>query len=118
VIELVDRYAIARVKYVKTKGANKEELAYYTMQLKDFDDFDRIQVWLSALEDLHKSIWNLEDDFKKCRLENVDMAEIGRRALEIRDYNNLRIQMKNHMARLLDDPVTEIKTSVNFQSGV
>ena len=108
VVELVDRYSIARVKYMKTKGANKEELAFYTMQLKDFD-FDRIQVWLTALEDLHKSIWNLEDDFKKCKLDNVDLAEIGRRALEIRDFNNLRIQMKNHMAKLLDDPVREIK---------
>lgn len=109
VIELVDRYAIARVKYLKTKGANSEELAFYTMQLKDFDAFDRIQVWLTALEDLHRSIWNLEDDFKKCKLDNVDLAEIGRRALEIRDFNNLRIQMKNHMAKLLGDPVREIK---------
>ena len=61
------------------------------------------------MEDLHNSICNLEDDFKKCKLDNVDLAEIGRRALEIRDFNNLRIQMKNHMAKLLGDPVREIK---------
>jgi len=107
-IELVDRYTIAQIKHKRTDGANQQELDFYTAQLKEFD-FEKISVWLTALEDLHGSIWNLEDDFKKCKLDNVDLAEIGRRALEIRDFNNLRIQMKNHMAKLLDDPVREIK---------
>ena len=107
-IELVDRYTIAQVKHKRTDGANQKELDFYTAQLKEFD-FEKISVWLTALANLHSSIWNLEDDFKKCKLDNVDLAEIGRRALEIRDFNNLRIQMKNHMAKLLDDPVREIK---------
>ncbi len=107
-IELVDRYTIAQVKHKRTSGANQEELDFYTAQLTEFN-FEKISVWLTALVDLHNSIWNLEDDFKKCKLDNVDLEEIGRRALEIRDFNNLRIQMKNHMAKLLDDPVREIK---------
>ena len=107
-IELVDRYTIAQVKHKRTDGENQEELDFYQAQFEGFD-FEKISVWLTALEDLHNSIWNLEDDFKKCKLDNVDLEEIGRRALEIRDYNNLRIQMKNHMAELLGDPVREIK---------
>ncbi len=107
-IELVDRYTIAQVKHQRTNGANQEELDFYQAQFEEFD-FEKISVWLTALVDLHNSIWDLEDDFKKCKLDNVDLAEIGRRALEIRDFNNLRIQMKNHMAKLLDDPVREIK---------
>ncbi len=107
-IELVDRYTIAQVKHQRTNGANQEELDFYQAQFKEFD-FEKISVWLTALVDLHNSIWDLEDDFKKCKLDNVDLEEIGRRALEIRDFNNLRIQMKNHMAKLLDDPVREIK---------
>jgi hypothetical protein len=107
-IELVDRYTIAQVKHQRTNGANQEELDFYTAQLTEFN-FEKISVWLTALADLHNSIWDLEDDFKKCKLDNVDLAEIGRRALQIRDFNNLRIQIKNHMAELLDDPVREIK---------
>ena len=107
-IELVDRYTIAQVKHQRTNGANQEELDFYQAQFEEFD-FEKISVWLTALVDLHNSIWDLEDDFKKCKLNNVDLEEIGRRALEIRDFNNLRIQMKNHMAKLLDDPVREIK---------
>jgi hypothetical protein len=40
------------------------------------------------------------------------LAEIGRRALEIRDYNNFRVQLKNTVAEKLNDPVREVKTNV------
>jgi hypothetical protein len=51
----------------------------------------------------------MEDDFKKCRLDGVDLAEIGQRALNIRDLNNSRVTIKNRIAELLNDPVREIK---------
>ena len=37
VIELVDRYTIARVKYEKTAGANAPELEFYTKQIAKLD---------------------------------------------------------------------------------
>ena len=110
-IELVDRYTIARVKHNKTNGANQAELDFYQQQLDQLD-IAKIKNWLMVLEELHATIWAMEDDFKKCRIDGTDLAEVGRRALEIRDHNNLRIQVKNHMARLLDDPVREIKTTL------
>ena len=91
IIELVDRYTIARVKYEKTNGANSAELEFYYKQMSHLD-MQLIQADLFVLEDIHRRIWALEDDFKKCRLDGVDLAEIGRRALEIRDINNLRVQ--------------------------
>jgi hypothetical protein len=36
-------------------------------------------------------------------------VEIGRRALEIRDYNNKRVMFKNLIAEKLNDPIREIK---------
>ena len=111
VIELVDRYTIARVKHKKTDGANQAELDFYQQQI-DRLNVDKIKNWLPALEDLHSLIWELEDDFKKCRIDGTDLAEVGRRALEIRDHNNLRIRVKNLMASLLGDPVREIKTTL------
>jgi hypothetical protein len=60
---------------------------------------------------LHNKIWELEDDFKKCRIDGTDLAEVGRRALEIRDYNNSRAVLKNTIAKILNDPVREIKTT-------
>lgn len=108
IIELVDRYTIARVKYDKTSGANAAELEFYQGQI-DKLDVAAIQADLTELENIHRRIWSLEDDFKKCRLDGVDLAEIGRRALEIRDINNFRVQYKNSMAAKCNDAVREIK---------
>ena len=108
VIELVDRYTIARVKYDKTNGANAAELEFYQTQI-DKLDATMIQDELTQLELVHRQIWAMEDDFKKCRIDNIDLAEIGRRALEIRDINNLRVQYKNSIAAKCNDAVREIK---------
>lgn len=108
VIELVDRYTIARVKYDKTSGANAAELDFYSAQIAKLD-VQLIQAELSALEDIHRRIWAMEDDFKKCRIDGADLAEIGQRALDIRDLNNYRVQYKNSIADKLNDPVREIK---------
>ena len=110
-MELVDRYAIAQVKYNRTGGANQAELDFYEKQMSVID---KILIWdeLQAFKILHDKIWSLEDDFKKCRIDNIDLAEIGRRALEIRDYNNFRVKLKNAVAEKLNDPIREIKTNV------
>ncbi len=77
-------------------------------------DVGEILIWdeLQAFKILHNKIWSLEDDFKKCRIDGTDLVEIGKRALEIRDYNNFRVQLKNTVAEKLNDPVREVKTNV------
>jgi hypothetical protein len=110
-MELVDRYAIAQVKHDRTGGANQAELEFYEQQMLNID---KTLIWqeLQAFKILHDKIWSLEDDFKKCRIDGTDLAEVGRRALEIRDYNNFRVQLKNTVAEKLNDPVKEVKTNV------
>ncbi len=111
VMELVDRYVIAQVKHKRTGGANQAELDFYEQQMSKID---KILIWdeLQAFKILHDKIWSLEDDFKKCRIDGTDLAEVGRRALEIRDYNNFRVQLKNTVAEKLNDSVREVKTNV------
>ncbi len=110
-MELVDRYTIAQVKHDRTGGANQAELDFYEQQMLGID---KTLIWqeLQAFKILHNKIWSLEDDFKKCRIDGTDLAEVGRRALEIRDYNNFRVQLKNTVAEKLNDPVREIKTNI------
>jgi hypothetical protein len=108
VIELVDRYTIARVKYTNTQGANAAELEFYQQQINRLD-LGLIQGELAELENIHQRIWAMEDDFKKCRVDGTDLSEIGQRALDIRDLNNHRVAYKNAMAEKLNDPVREIK---------
>lgn len=111
VMELVDRYTIAQVKHNRTGGANQAELDFYEAQMSNID---KTLIWneLQALKILHDKVWSLEDDFKKCRIDGTDLAEVGRRALEIRDYNQYRVDLKNTVAAKLNDSVREIKTNV------
>lgn len=108
VIELVDRYTIARVKYRRLAGANAAELAFYTEQIQNLD-LSQLNQDLLKLEQIHEQIWDMEDDFKKCRLDGVDLSEIGRRAIAIRDLNNYRIDLKNRLAHQVNSQVFEIK---------
>ena len=108
VIELVDRYCIAKLKFAKL-GNNKEELDFYTDQLHDIN-FDLIKEELDKLYKVHEEVWDLEDDFKKFRVEHkYDLAEVGRRALHVRDVMHQRYDLKNLMAEKLNDPVREVK---------
>ena len=106
-IELFDRYAIACVKWQRTKS-NKEELNFYQQQIESFD-VNIIKPHIDQLIEVHNSIWDLESELKTGVEHNLPLEEIGRRAIKIRDYNNKRISIKNSIAIALGDPVLEIK---------
>ena len=108
VIELVDRYTIAVVKHERTNGANQAELDFYLEQMQELD-IDLIQSYLDKLIQIHRDIWNLEDDFKKYKDSNYSLEEIGRRSLIIRDYNQHRVAYKNQIAEAVNCAVREIK---------
>lgn len=107
VIELVDRYSIACLKYDKTQ-ANKEELDFYKQQLDNYD-ITAIQNEINDLYAIHKQIWNLESELKSGQEHKLSLEEIGRRAILIRDLNNKRIKLKNLVAEKLGCVVREIK---------
>jgi hypothetical protein len=107
-IELVDRYAIAVVKFEKTNGANQEELDFYLAEIKEINLNPRNPKLVELIEH-HKYVWSLEDDFKKGRVDGLSLEEIGRRAIHIRDLGYKRVELKNTLAELIDDPVREIK---------
>ena len=108
VIEIVDRYTIAVVKHEKTNGANQEELDFYLEQMKEAN-INPSDVKIIELIEHHSYVWSLEDDFKKAKIDALPLEEIGRRALYIRDIGYRRVDLKNALAELVDDPVREIK---------
>lgn len=107
VVELVDRLAIAEVKFEKTQ-LNQAEVDYYRQQFDRYD-FAQIQDRFAQLKDIHRMIWSLEADLRQGREGQHDLAEIGRRAIAIRDWNRTRVELKNTIAELLDCAVREIK---------
>lgn len=107
IIELVDRFVIAQLKFNKGCG-NQEELDFYSNQLKPYD-LQTIQDKLDQMYDIHNNIWLLESELKTGREAELDLAEIGRRAIAIRNWNNKRIAIKNSIAETLGCVVRETK---------
>ena len=108
IIEIVDRYAIAVVKYEKTNGANQAEYDFYTAQITQ-TGIDLTDRKLKELIEHHRYVWSLEDDFKKAKIDQLPLDEIGRRALYIRDIGYRRVDLKNALAESVGDAVREIK---------
>lgn len=107
VIELIDRLAIADVKFRRT-GANQAELAWYMNAATELD-LDSVNDLYANLIEIHNKIWDLESELKTGREQQLSLEEIGRRAIEIRNYNNRRISLKNAIAEKLGCGVREIK---------
>jgi len=107
IIELIDRLSIARVK--SDRGVdNDNELKFYTTQLKDHD-MHLVSTELAELTIIHNTIWDAEWQLKAGKEDELDLAEIGRRAIKIRDWNNKRVKLKNIIAEKLGCDVKEIK---------
>ena len=107
VIELFDRLAIAEVKWQRTQS-NQDELDWYNNQIIDYN-IDSVRPEFEELKSIHNTIWELESQLKSGKEQELDLSEIGRRAILIRDWNNKRVQLKNKIAEILACPVREIK---------
>ena len=107
IIELVDRLAIAEVKFKRTK-ANEEELLWYMNQALRIDSSLIVDEY-EQLKQIHHEIWDLEAELKTGREAELSLEEIGRRAISIRDHNNRRVALKNLIAEKLGCSVREIK---------
>ena len=108
IIEIVDRYTIAVFNHEKTNGANQEELDFYLEQMKEAN-INPSDIKVIELIEHHRYVWSLEDDFKKAKIDALPLEEIGRRALYIRDIGYRRVDLKNALAEMVNDPVREIK---------
>jgi hypothetical protein len=107
IIELVDRLAIAEIKFKRTK-ANEEELLWYMNEAIRID-LTKIVNEYEDLKRIHDEIWELEAELKTGREAELSLEEIGRRAIAIRNHNNKRVTLKNIMAEKLNCSVREIK---------
>jgi len=108
IIELVDRYVIAQIKFKKTQK-NQSELEFYQAQMNNYD-LSIISAELTELHEIHNKIWEFEKELKSGLEHLLGLEEIGRRAIKIRDWNHRRVELKNIMAdKLGQGHIHEIK---------
>lgn len=109
IVELIDRYVIAKIKFYKTNGDNLQELEYYQTQVENLSLTSIIDDVIE-LQRIHEQIWFLESELKTGCENQLSLQEIGRRAIAIRNWNNKRVVIKNKIAdQLGKDSVREIK---------
>jgi hypothetical protein len=115
-LELIDRLCIARIKHERTSGANQDELDWYEQRYQELiarltqEQAQKLEYNIQEITAIHNQIWNLEWQLKSGVEHMLTMAEIGQRAVAIRDWNNRRITYKNSIAELFDLKMREIKT--------
>lgn len=104
--ELCDRLTIAILKARRLSDAQADkvalsrQIAYYRKGIDETDTH-----LLTLIEDLEREngrIWDAEHDIRKGLDTNASLAEIGRRALVIRDINMQRVAIKNKIAEHTD----------------
>ena len=105
--ELIDRLIIARIKTEKL-GLITNESKWYESAVKDLD-LREVESEMIELKQAHYKIWEMEGLLKSGLEKQITLAEIGRRAIKIRNYNSERINIKNRISQKLGCNVVEIK---------
>jgi hypothetical protein len=108
ICELCDRLTIAILKAERLsddeidKDGLDKQIAYYAEGI-DQNNLD-LQLLIDKLLQANKKMWDAEHAIRKGLDEDLGLEEIGRRAINIRDYNRERVAIKNDIADLVSQP--------------
>lgn len=97
--DIADRLSILILKWIHGLEVKNELLKYSNGFKLSEDFFDLLKK--------NYEIWQLESAIRNGKDLNISLEEIGRRALEIRNINRERIQIKNRIAKLNDEFIEE-----------
>lgn len=104
--EIADRYSILLLKLERTDLDITQELMQYRDAIRTYGNINK---WVEELKTINGRIWDLESDIRKGKEGELGLAEVGRRALRIRDINNERVACKNKITAFYGEGFKEIK---------
>lgn len=94
--DLYDRYTIELLKRDRA-GANNQS---HLIALNDaITERGRHEDLVEKLYLINGQIWDLESAIRQGKEGELGLEEVGRRALQIRDLNGIRIVIKNEVAK-------------------
>jgi hypothetical protein len=102
ICELCDRLTIALLKAERLsddeidKDGLTKQIDYYTEGIDQTNP--ELQALINQLLDANKKMWDAEHAIRKGLDDDLGLEEIGRRAINIRDYNRERVAIKNDIA--------------------
>ena len=110
--EVIDRFVIVKLKAERIKTEDKkDEYEHYKKVLEDYkkQGLDIKQEWINKLYEANAKIWDLEHDIRKGKEGLLGLEEVGRRAIQIREINKIRISIKNEIVEATGSGFKDIK---------
>jgi len=112
--DIIDRASIAKLKATRI-GEKENQREWYAFEeelqlLVNKYPKMCIAMFFELLFKINAMIWDLEADLRQGKLDGA-LSEVGRRAIAIREHNNLRVQTKNIINNLLNEGFLDIKKS-------
>lgn len=114
--DVVDRWTIAYLKFYRGKIDTVSEQYAYVDHCANYDQ----AVIADSFKELLKhngDIWTLESDIRQGKEGELGLEEVGRRALQIRDHNQLRIAVKNKLNQYFNEGFIEYKSDHASELG-
>ena len=112
VSDILDRYNIAKLKAERIgTEENKREYNAFGLALQEIvvkHPHVPLLMFSNLLYKINTMIWDFESDLRQGKLDGA-LSEVGRRAIEIREHNNLRVQTKNIVNFILQEGFQDIK---------
>ena len=104
--DISDRYSICKLKSERLNLDLSEEIRQLQLEINNYQG---IQTFIDELYKINGAIWDLESDIRKGNENILGLEEIGRRALKIRDFNNIRVGIKNKINSKYNEGFIEVK---------
>ena len=110
--DIIDRSTIAKLKAERIKEDESiKEWECFSGEIsilqKKYPHIP-MQMFFDLLLKVNSMIWDLESDLRLGKLDGA-LSEVGRRAIEIREHNSLRVQVKNILNKLVGEGFQDIK---------
>ena len=112
--EILDRYTITKLKSERTDEDVTDELRTYKREIENPDYLQKssqIASFIEKLYEINGELWDTEGDIRK----GVDMPleQIGQLALNVRDLNCKRNEIKAEIVDVFSEGFKEIK--INYK---
>ncbi len=117
--EILDRYSIAVLKKERANADNEIELNDLSQEIEVYKqkDSEFINHKINQLIEINGMIWDLESDIRKGKEGELDLEEVGRRAIKIREFNKIRVGYKNDVVEVFGEGYKDIKMNHASSNG-
>jgi len=102
--EVIDKYTILLLKNERLEEDLIGQVDLYRKEIPD-----SLNEYVDRLLDINSKCWDLEADIRKGKEEELGLAEVGRRALKLRDLNKTRVSIKNEIVKCTGTGFLDVK---------